>query len=185
MPSLNTLLYTEGAAGVPGLDPRAKKKVNTNTVMTAANGKGLTPGATEGLTPHKGHFHTATGQKVAGGGFTTENPGERLFKHKDHFHTEQTDDKDTIKVGGPGTINPETGELEYGHKGHAHSETGERIPGSTNPDLVDPLEEGAPTEEEAMRASLAAQRKALRKGMLKGRLSTIMASKFKATDQLG
>tara|TARA_R100000951_G_scaffold106876_1_gene101765 strand:+ start:329 stop:802 length:474 start_codon:yes stop_codon:yes gene_type:complete len=157
--------------------------------MTAANGKSLTPGSTEGLIPHKDHFHTANGQKVAGGGFTTENPGERLFKHKDHFHTEQTADRDTIKVGGPGTLNDETGELEYGHKDHAHGAEGNKIAGSTNPDVHDDHDDeagaNAPTEEDVMRASLAAQRKALRKGKLRGRLSTIMHSKFNKTNQLG
>lgn len=173
--------------GMPSRAGSGRASTRVNTPITAANGMELTPGSMDGLTPHKDHFHTATGQKVAGGGFTTENPGERLFKHKDHFHTEQTETQDTIKVGGPGTINEETGELEYGHKDHAHGTDGEKIPGSTNPDIGDPEAQdfGEPNEEDVMRASLAAQRKALRKGQLRGRLSTIMASKFNKTNQLG
>lgn len=187
MPRTNTLMHTEGMTGahIPGFAPANKKKINTT--LTAANGKTLTPAGTEGLIPHKDHFHLPNGQKVAGGGFTTDNPGERLFKHKDHYHTEQTDTKETIKVAGPGTLNEETGALEYGHKDHAHGDEGEKIPGSTNPDELGASDGGLaePNEEDMMRASLAAQRKALRKGKLRGRLSTIMHSKFNKTNQLG
>jgi hypothetical protein len=184
MPRVNTLLdQDKPGVSLPGSVTPGGGSVNTP--LTAANKLNLYPGSTEGLTPHKGHFHTATGQKTLGGGFTTDTPGERLFKHKDHFHTEQTDDQGTIKVGGPGTINEETGALEYGHKDHAHGVDGEKIPGSTNPDIERQVAEGVPTDEDVMRASLAAQRKALRKGQLRGRLSTIMHSKFNKTDQLG
>ena len=181
------LLYTEGMTG--GI-PTSRSGARANNPLTAANGKTLTPGSTEGLIPHRDHFHTPTGQKVAGGGFTTDNPGERLFKHKDHYHTEQTATSPTIKVAGPGTINEETGELEYGHKDHAHGTEGEKIPGSINPDAPTSLgggspDAGEPSEEDVMRASLAAQRKALRKGKLRGRLSTIMHSKQAKTNQLG
>ena len=118
---------------------------------------------------------------------TTENPGEVLYRHKDHFHTERTATNPTIKVLGPGTVNPDTGELEYGHKDHAHGVSGNKIPGSTNPDTSEGEVQGShePTEEDVMRASLAAQRRALRKGQLRGRMSTVMASSYKPQNQLG
>ena len=161
-------------------------KGGINTAITAANGKSLTPGGTEGFAGGPGAYRTKYNQKVAGGGFTTENPGERLFKHKDHFHTEQTDTKRSIKVAGPGEMDDE-GNLQYGHKDHAHGGDGNKIAGSINPDAAgnQPGADGEPTDEDVMRASLAAQRKALRKGQLRGRLSTIMSSKFNKTNQLG
>ena len=175
MPKINTLLG-EGLFPVAG-------QSSINTAITAANGKALTPAGTEGFVGGPGAYRTKTNQKVAGGGFTTENPGERLFKHKDHFHTEQTDTKRSIKVAGPGTADEE-GNLQYaGRSGGAVDDQGNAV-APINPDAEGGTD-GEPTEEDVMRASLAAQRKSLRKGQLRGRLSTIMSSKFNKTNQLG